>query len=235
VSRIKDDYGTYYITQLGSSQRDLFQDKKDRDKFLSILLDAKEKNDFKIYAYCISRSNEYHIVINANGSDISKVMKGINISYAMYVNSHGNLYKDRYKSILIKDKDTLMNILCKIHNEGKKLNSIYNSYCLYNKTQLFESKVIDEKDIELLIAKKNCFDRNENCKDCMKTVEEAFTKLQIIVSSKDTVIDEFLKDKYARNKLIKEFRKKSTLSLKELGEVFGGLSESSICKILNSE
>jgi DNA-directed RNA polymerase specialized sigma subunit len=42
-----------------------------------------------------------------------------------------------------------------------------------------------------------------------------------------------IKNKEERNKMIKHFRKNSTLSLKEIGSIFGGLSESSICKILS--
>ncbi|HCW73194.1 MAG TPA: hypothetical protein DHM90_04710 [Clostridiaceae bacterium] len=47
-------------------------------------------------------------------------------------------------------------------------------------------------------------------------------------------LTELLKEKELRNELILKFRKNSTLSLKELGSLFGGLSESSICKILNT-
>jgi DNA-directed RNA polymerase specialized sigma subunit len=44
-------------------------------------------------------------------------------------------------------------------------------------------------------------------------------------------MDELLRDKKRRNDLIKVIRKNSSLSLKELGELFGGLSESRISRI----
>lgn len=233
-ARIKDDYGIYYVSQLGSSERNLFENTEDRNKFLSILLAAKEKNDLKIYAYCISKSNEYHLVINAQGSDISKVMKGINISYALYVNSSSNIYKDRFKSVLIKDRDTLLATLTKIHNEGKKSKSVYNSFCLYNEKDLTDSGLLDSNDIKLLDTKENCFDQNTNCKDCIKTLDQAISKLQELSIRQGLTVDQLIKNKSIRNELIKRFRRNSTLSLKELGALFGGLSESSICKILNS-
>jgi putative transposase len=44
--------------------------------------------------------------------------------------------------------------------------------------------------------------------------------------------DELLQDKKQRDELIKAIRKNSSLSLKELGEIFGGLSESRINRIV---
>ncbi|GAB6087051.1 transposase [Alkaliphilus crotonatoxidans] len=235
-ARIKDEYGIYYITQRGSSNRKLFENEGDRDKFLTILMESKEKNGFKLYGYCIAKDNEYHLIINANGSDISKIMKGINISYAMYVdNSTGNLYRDRYKSLLIQDKFTLMEILSKIHAVGRQNNNKYNSYCIYHKEPLFDSQLIDQEDLTLLEDEENCLYRKDNCRCCLKTPWEAKNKLLQIAESRGITLKELMKDKDYRNQLIRDFRKNSILSLKELGEVFGGLSESSICKILNNK
>ena len=47
-------------------------------------------------------------------------------------------------------------------------------------------------------------------------------------------MDDLLYDKRQRNELIKAIRKNSSLSLKELGELFGGLSESRISRILRN-
>lgn len=204
--RIKDDYGVYYIKQQGSSQRNLFQNENDRNRFLSILMESKNNNDFILYAYCIANENEYTLILNANGSDISKIMKGINISYAMYVNQSGSLYRDRYKSLLINDWDTL-----------------------------FDSKLIDRKDIELFLLDETCFRQKKDCKNCLSTQMEATLELKKLASSRGLSVEELLKPNSVRNALIREFRKKSTLSLKDLGEVFGGLSESSICKILKGK
>jgi len=232
-ARIKDIYGIYHIQQQGSAERPLFQNDCDRDKFLEILNHTKEKNGYKIYGYCLASQNEYHLLINANGSDISKIMKSINISYAMYLDHHSSVYKDRYKSKLVKDKEELFNILNNVHATGKKLDTIYNSYCVYIEDNLSFIDILDKTDIEYLSID-DSFKLINKCKDCIKTVDEAFLRLNEIGKSKKLSIAELLDDKTTRNDLIKEFRKGSTLSLKELGILFGGLSESSICKILKN-
>jgi hypothetical protein len=195
-------------------------------------MESKENNDFILYAYCITNENEYTLILNANGSDISKIMKGINISYAMYVNQSGSLYRDRYKSNLIKDRDTLLNLIITIHEREHNTDSIYNSHCFYSRDTLSDSKLIDKRDIELFLMDETCFRQSRDCKNCINTQVEAALELKNVASSKGLSVEDLLKPNSVRNTLIKEFRKKSTLSLKDLGEVFGGLSESSICKIL---
>ena len=48
-------------------------------------------------------------------------------------------------------------------------------------------------------------------------------------------LGEIYKDKSLRNTYIHFFRKHSILSLRDLGLLFGGLSESTVCKILNQK
>ena len=189
TARVKDEYGIYYINQLGIKGRNLFNDNIDRNKFLSILSASKEKNDFKLYAYCLSNPNEYHLLINANGSDISKIMKGINISYAMYVNFSSSIYKDRYKSLLIMDKENLMSILNNIHASDKKTNNIYNSYCFYNKENLANSDLLDKEDLKSL-TDDDCTVLNTDCKNCIKTLDKGIAKFNEIAQSKNLTIEE---------------------------------------------
>ncbi len=234
IARIKDIHGIYYIKQLGTEERNLFNDDLDRDKFLSILDLSKKKNDFKLYAYCLLNPKEYHLIIGANGSDISKVMKEINISYAMYVNHPTSIYRDRYRSILIQNKEQLLSIFNDIHATGKKIDSIYNSYCFFNE-DISGDGLLDKIDFTLLTQTDDCLIHKSDCKDCIKTMEKALDKLNEIANCKGLTIDELMANKSLRNELIKQFRRESTLSLKDLGKLFGGLSESTICKILNNK
>jgi putative transposase len=57
---------------------------------------------------------------DANGADISKVMHGINFSYAMYFNKKyhrdGHLFKDRFKSKIVDNDQYLKTVSLYIHN-----------------------------------------------------------------------------------------------------------------------
>lgn len=228
-ARQKDPYGTFHITQSGGSTRNLFRSDEDRNHLLEILRRAQAKFHFKLYAYCFLSDNTYHLVMDVNGGDLSKIMKSINISYAMYVGSVEHLFKDRYKSVLLQQGEDISGIVEKLH-KNSKTPTLWNSFCTYDPGESFKLDWVEH------LPKSTGFDEpDEECKNCIETFEDALAKLEEILREKDLQKQMLMKEKDIRNHLIREFRKNSTLSLKELGMVFGGLSESTICKILNVE
>ena len=227
-ARIKDPYGTFHITQAGGTKRDLFEIDDDREHFLEILRRAQEKYQFKLYAYCLLSDNAYHLVMDLDGADMSKVMKSINIGYAMYLNLDEPVFKDRYKSTLLKDTGSTLEIVKKLHERGATQDSIWNSYCIYDPETPLRLDWISP--ITGLSVTKD----QEECRDCISTIDEAKKRLFVVSEEAGLTLIELFKQKELRNDLILKFRKSSSLSLKELGVLFGGLSESSICKILNT-
>lgn len=205
-------YGIYHIQQSSSGLRPLFQSDDERRKFLELLKAVKHKYGIKLYAYCLENYNSYHLLIHANGSDLTQMMKSLNIAYAMYIKCEKPLFKDRYKSFKISDKVNFDKVIAEIMCSKVK-GSCFNS----------DSEVCDAGDPFQM-----------DCKTCIKTLDEAYLKLSEISEAKDVDVADLLRDKEQRNSLIQEFRRSSSLSLKELGHLFGGLSESSISKILKS-
>ena len=226
-ARIKDPYGTFHITQSGGGQKLLFEKEEDRTEFLEILKKAQTQFQFKLYAYCLLSDNQYHLVMDLNGADMSKVMKSINIGYAMYKDQKEPLFKDRYKSELLKDTEDAEDVVKTLHKNGIP-GSLWNSYCTY------DTEAPLKLDWISTIEKRADKENTSPCRNCMETLEEAEEKLKEVSVEKGLSLEELLKEKEIRNDLILKFRKNSTLSLKELGTLFGGLSESSICKILNT-
>lgn len=228
-ARLKDPYGTFHITQSGGISRNLFACDEDRNQLLDILRRAQAKFHFKLYAYCFLSDNAYHLVMDVNGGDLSKIMKSINISYAMYVGSGVHIFKDRYKSVLLKHGDDISGIVKKL-NQNSTTPTLYNSYCTYDPGDGFKLDWVAPLPPKAVLD-----EHSKECKNCLETVQDAVAKLEEISRDKGIQKEMLMKEKDMRNHLIMEFRKNSTLSLKELGMVFGGLSESTICKILNAE
>lgn len=226
-ARIKDPYGTFHITQSGGGQKLLFEKEEDRTEFLEILKKAQTQFQFKLYAYCLLSDNQYHLVMDLNGADMSKVMKSINIGYAMYKDQKEPLFKDRYKSELLKETEDAEDVVRSLHKNGVT-GSLWNSYCTYDKESPLK--------LDWISPIENSADKKDTspCRNCMETLKEAEVKLKEFSLERGLPLEDLLKDKEIRNDLILKFRKNSTLSLKELGILFGGLSESSICKILST-
>jgi putative transposase len=236
-ARIKNIYGIYHIFQQGGAERSLFTGEEDREKWLRIVAKAKEKYQFKVYAYCASQPNEYHLVLNLQGGDISKIMKSINIAYAMHIKCPKQLFRDRYRSRLIETKNELLELMAEIHrraNHSDKKPNPYNSFCCYRGLTKDLLVPLDINDIRTKedVTKTTPTSKNQ-CDHCIQSLEEAEKKLVNLLKVNSLTIQELVNDKRYRNQLIRTFRQESTLSLKELGVLFGGLSESAISKIIS--
>lgn len=217
TARIKDEFGRYYIKQHGGHSRCLFQTDADRLRFADILNACQAKYGFLLHGYCLSSDNTYELVVDVNGGDISKIMKSINISYAMYTKCEGQLFKDRFKSELIASDEDLSKIKLKFKHRQNHLEGSQFTVC-------FDNTQSTPKELTSFYF--------EDCQNCIRSFDLAKDKLQTITTDRGLSIDELLRDKPLRNELIRLFRKHSTLSLKQLGQLFGNLSESTISKLL---
>ncbi|MBZ9689579.1 transposase [Clostridium estertheticum] len=118
-ARLKAADAIFHIMCKSISEVDLYRDSEDKEKYLSLVKKYKKLYNVKIYGYCLM-DNHAHLLVDANGSDISKVMHGINFSYAMYFNKkyerEGHLFKDRFKSKIVDNDQYLKTVSLYIHN-----------------------------------------------------------------------------------------------------------------------
>jgi REP element-mobilizing transposase RayT len=217
-ARIKSNFGTYHIIQKGGTSRKLFETDQDRDKFVSIVQDSQRRNGFVLHGFCLLNDNGYDLIIETMGTDISNIMKSINISYSIYAKCDGKLFSDRYKSYQLEGPVELYESKRQLRTQKENLNptSCYN-------------KCYEAVDTSSLTD-----DYFADCDQCITCLDGATSKLKSIADVKGLDMEALLKDKDTRNGLIKAFRKHSTLSMKNLGILFGGISESSVSKIIKS-
>ena len=111
------------------SEINLFKDDSDKRKYMALIKKYQRLFKFKVYGYCLM-NNHVHLIIDANGSDISKVMHGINFSYAQYFNKrhkrHGHLFQDRFKSKIINNKRYLFAVSAYVHNNPTNIPEYNN-------------------------------------------------------------------------------------------------------------
>jgi putative transposase len=119
MAREKTYDAIYHTMSRSISEVDLFKDDEDKKTYLSLVKKYQKHHEFRVYGYCLMR-NHVHFIIDANGTDISKVMHGINFSYAQYFNRkhkrHGHLFQDRFKSKIVVDQKYLITLSAYIHN-----------------------------------------------------------------------------------------------------------------------
>ena len=130
-ARIKNIDYTYHIICRSISEIDLFRDNDDKAKYMELIKKYQTIFHFKVYAYCLM-DNHLHILLFSNGSDISRIMHGINQSYSQYYNRkysrHGHVFQDRFKSKVV-DNDRYMFVLSLyIHKNIKDLKNVKSIY-----------------------------------------------------------------------------------------------------------
>lgn len=238
-AREKAPFGTYYIEQSCILEKKIFKSDNDRKNFIEILKEKKEQFNFKIYGYCLADDKKYKLIIYSNGSDISKIMKAINISLAYSIKKRGKIFTNRYKSSLIKSPEELENILNTLHNHSHCCEFEFNEVEKLIDFEIYFTPIDGFKEQNLVIDKETneiCIKINPSCKDtskCIRDMTQGIKAIEEFAKKYNLTKDELLSNKTLRNQELLNFRKMSTLSLRELGILFGGLSESAVCKIIS--
>jgi REP element-mobilizing transposase RayT len=119
IARQKTIDAIFHIMARSISELDLFRDDDDKLKYLSLVKKYQKLYQFRVYGYCLMDTH-VHLIIDANGADISRIMHSINFSYAQYYNAvhkrHGHLFQDRFRSKMVKDERYLLSLSAYVHN-----------------------------------------------------------------------------------------------------------------------
>lgn len=267
--RIRGEYSTYHIVQRGNERKNIFENESDKSRFLETLVKAKEKYNFLVYCYCLM-DNHFHLLINDNGNDISKLMKSINVSYVAYFNRTydriGHLFQDRFKSELVQDDRYLLAVSRYIHNNPVKAGLVakpdmykWSSYVFYSGMAKDYMGLLDTTKVlgcfstrrDVAIKEYTSFVTNDAVNDTVfldidedqklmfienhdfiSNIDEARNKLETMLARENLIMADLQSDLPKRDQFIRELRKNSSLSLREIGELFGGISESRISRIV---
>lgn len=112
----------FHIMVQGINKECIFNTDKNKDKYLKLIY--KNNEGIEIMAYCIM-DNHAHILVKINDiENLQKWMKKTNISYAIYYNKSndrvGYVFRDRYKSQVIKNEKHLYTCVDYIHENPVK-------------------------------------------------------------------------------------------------------------------
>jgi len=240
----------YHVIARGNERKDIFLDDEDKNKFIQIIINKKNKNEYILYAYCLM-NNHLHLLLKEQEDGISRIMRRINTAYAYYFNKKynrvGHVFQNRFKSEPVENDRYLISLIRYIHNNPVKAKIAnqphqykWSSYSLYLKEQ---KCIIDKEEILNLFSLNkpkairlfNEFCRQQN-NDTFMDYQEVFKEAKEITSVEKTkeytsrylkekgLQIESLKDKINkeyRDKLIIELIEKTNLSYREIANILG--------------
>jgi len=107
----------------GRRSESIFSDKHDYLMFIDLLIEISEMWNVNVAAYCLM-TNHYHILLQTQDGNISRCMRHLNSVYTQRYNRRygcdGQLFRGRYKSILICDDSHLLQLVRYIHKNPVK-------------------------------------------------------------------------------------------------------------------
>jgi len=113
----------------GRRGEDIFPTTKDYEIFLRVLREAIDLWGIRISAYCLM-SNHYHLLIQTPQGNISRCMRHINGVYTQRYNRlhrcDGQLFRGRYKSILVDQDSYLLELIRYIHRNPLRAGMVNN-------------------------------------------------------------------------------------------------------------
>ena len=116
--RIEYPDAWYHVMNRGRRGEAIVMDDQDYVLFTELLKETSEMWNIRIAAYCLM-PNHYHMLVQTPEANISRSMRHLNGVYTQRYNSRhkcdGQLFRGRYKSILIDSDSYLLQAVRYIH------------------------------------------------------------------------------------------------------------------------
>lgn len=116
--RIEYTGAWYHVMNRGRRGENIFFEESDHDLFLILLRETSEMFDLCVSAYCLM-PNHYHLLMQTPSTNLSRAMRHINGVYTQRFNRakklDGQLFRGRYKSVLVEEDSHLLELLRYIH------------------------------------------------------------------------------------------------------------------------
>lgn len=116
--RIEYPNAWYHVMNRGRRGETVFSQGEDYEIFISLLQETSEMFDLRVSAYCLM-SNHYHLLVQTPLANLSRAMRHVNGVYTQRYNRQrnidGQLFRGRYKSVLVEEDSHLLELLRYIH------------------------------------------------------------------------------------------------------------------------
>jgi putative transposase len=125
--RIEYQDAWYHVMNRGRRSESTFSDKKDYMMFIDLLKEISGMWNVNIAAYCLM-TNHYHLLLQTPEANIARCMRHLNSVYTQRYNRRhkldGQLFRGRYKSILVSDDSYLLQLVRYIHKNPVKAHIV---------------------------------------------------------------------------------------------------------------
>lgn len=243
VAREKYKTGFFHIIIQGIDKEYIFETEEDKKQFLFFMRKYYKEFKIKMIAYCIMDNHAHFVIYSEDINQISAYMHKINAIYAIYYNKIHNrvgyVFRDRYKSQYIYDRDYLLKCIKYIHLNPVKADIVkteaeyeYSSYQDFiNKKGYIDDSIIklifintdyltlfngiNDVDIEILDVENDDENFDNALKNYLKTNN---VTMEEIVSNKEKLYD-FISKLLSKGYKQKQIANKLKISSSQISKI----------------
>lgn len=117
-TRLIIDNSVHHVMTRGNQKQKTFLEQEDYQKYVEILTHYRNKFWFKLFGYCLMPNHVHLIMKIKKGTDLQKIIQGLNQTYTIWFNQKynkvGHLWQGRYKSLLIQNNNYLIDCIAYI-------------------------------------------------------------------------------------------------------------------------
>ena len=119
----------HHVVQRGNNKEDVFFNKGDREKYLSLLKKYSDKWNSPILAYCLMNNHVHLLTKPREEESLYKMMQGVTLCYTQYINKiykrTGRLWESRYHSCIV-DKEKYLWAVARYIEQNPKRAKLVN-------------------------------------------------------------------------------------------------------------
>ncbi len=235
-----------HIMVQGIEKQFIFEKDVYKEKYFNLTIENIEKFNLILLAYVIMDNHMHMCLYHENIEDVSKFMHIVNSKFANYYNKRENrvgyLFRNRFYSQEIQDRQQLYNVIAYIHNNPVKAGIIKNlGEYKYSSYREFEKNLVNKEKILLI------FETLEY-KDIFNFIHKNYSKIGIkdIEEEKNNNYEEVLSKYLKRNnlsinivredrnlllKLVEELNEKTNITNKEIAYLLK-INKNTVTKIM---
>lgn len=234
--RKKSETGIYHIMIKGIDGRNIFVEGKDRKKFMTQLLKAREKGSFDLLAFCLM-DNHVHLLLEEK-EEIGTAVKRITVGYVLWHNykygRSGHLLQNRYQSEPVETDAYLLTVARYIHQNPVKAGLVkkakdypWSSYPQYIEAYKGKNVYIDPKRFMDYFNTQEEFElfmnaqQDDKCLEYQPTGKVTDEDLAEIIQQKYHINLNQKLTKEERVQLIRQLYENETTSIRQLARVLG--------------
>jgi len=111
----------------GRRREKVFASSEDHEIFITVLREAVDMWNLRVAAYCLM-STHYHLLLHTPDGNLSRCMRHINVVYTQRYNRRhkkdGQLFRGRYKAVVVEGDSYLLEVLRYIHRNPLKAGMV---------------------------------------------------------------------------------------------------------------